>query len=46
MRKKDILGNEWLSKGFIFDNLMKKLDGEYEGYSAIQNFYREVEIFM
>lgn len=38
MRKKDILGNEWLSKSFIFDSSMKKLDGEYEGYSAIQNF--------
>lgn len=38
MRKKDILGNEWLSKSFMFDSSMKKLDGEYKGYSAIQNF--------
>ncbi|MCL2352234.1 MAG: DUF402 domain-containing protein [Firmicutes bacterium] len=38
MRKKDILGNEWLSKRFVFSSSMRKLNGEYEGYSALIRF--------
>lgn len=43
MKKKDILGHGWLSKSFKYSSEMKKMNGEYVGYSAIQRFLPETK---